>query len=422
MIALIDGNNFFVSCERALEPCLANRPVVVLSNNDGCVISRSNEAKQIGIPMGAPYFKYRTLFIEHNVVMYSVNFDLYQHFSNRVANELKNHSDYVQPYSIDESFVKVPIQNNMDILKWGRAVQESIASKTTIPVSVGIAPNKTLAKLASLCGKQGSGVYSIIDGVNLEEVLIQTGIQSVWGVGSRLADQFRRHGIKQAIDLVKADNLWIRKNFGIVGLRTKLELQGLSTSSWESGEESRKGISSTRSFGVKVDDFNLLRDSLIRHVQTATRKLRRQRSVAGKISIFIKTSRHSKSPQHSGHLSESLVIPTDDALFFSSLIEGMLHRIYVPGILYYRSGVFLSDIQPSEGVKSQLDLGINSFNHHTNVMRVLDSIQAKFGDRALRISCIPQKPKWESKSAYKSYSQSFKSPESLPMLYLEEEL
>lgn len=428
MIALIDGNNFFVSCERVLEPAIHNCPVVVLSNNDGCVISRSNEAKQIGIPMGAPSFKYRDLFIKHNVVTYSVNFDLYQHFSNRVVDELKNYSSYVQPYSIDESFVKVPMlktSNQFDndaYLEWGRKVQVSIRRKTAIPVSVGIALNKTLAKLASLYGKQGSGVYMVQDNSNLEEILSLTGIQSVWGIGSRLADKFRKSGIKQAIDLVRMENLWVRKNFGIVGLRIKLELEGLSTSEWESEVESRKGISSTRSFGVKVKDYNMLRDSLIKHVQTATRKLRRQGSVAGKISIFIKTSKHNKSRQHYGHVSETLIIPTDNTLFFSSLIERMLENIYVPNILYYRSGVFLSEIQPSINIKSQLGLGIESVSHYTNTMKALDLIQAKFGEKALRISCIQQKPKWESKSQYKSYSQSFKNLESLPMLYLEEGL
>ena len=411
MIALVDGNNFFVSCERVLNPVINNKPVIVLSNNDGCVISRSNEAKSLGIQMGEPLFKIRGLVEKHKVLIYSVNFDLYQHFSTNIANALREFSLKVEKYSIDESFVMVP-GTISDYRQWGREVRNNIDIKWAIPVSVGVAPSKTLSKLASHRAKEGDGVCVLEN--DTENVLKETFIGSVWGIGPKLADKFRRNGIKSAYDLTVQDNNWVKKHFGVVGLRIKYELCGISTTEVKDDVNSRKGISSTRSFGKNVYFKDELLQSLLYHLQIATRKLRRQQSVAGSIKIFIRTGKHKVGPQYYGSEDFNLLIPTDDLLTLSTQVKSMLDKVYRPNIPYYRSGVLLSKIQDNE-LKSQRNL-LYEANHHNEVMRLLDMVQVKYGQNSLRLAGVPAKPKWTSKSEYKSYSQSLLDLENLPIL------
>ena len=423
MIALIDANNFFVSCEQVLDPSLWGKPVVVLSNNDGCVISRSNEAKSLGIPMGAPLFKYRDLIQTHGVLVYSVNFSLYQHFSRRMVTLIKKHSPVVEVYSIDEAFAKLPagIEGAAEITAWRNRLQTDIKLAAGIPVSVGIAPSKTLAKLSSEEVKLGSkAAYAILQDDDLIRALLsETFIQTIWGIGPKLADRLRRDGIKKAIDLVERPDNWIRIHYGIVVLRIKYELLGLSSSDLEVGKTDRQGISSSRSFGSDVDSFHALKTSLIKHLQVATRKLRRQGSVTSKLSIFIRTAKHKSGPQHYGKVSQDLLVPTDNTLYLNSLIDGLLTRVYTPGIAYYRSGVVLSEIQPAREVVDQLQLEIienSQFNHREKVMKVVDDLQGKFGDLIIRPACIPRKASWDSRSSYKSFSQSFKEKGQLPVI------
>jgi len=244
----------------------------------------------------------------------------------------------------------------------------------------------------------------------------------VWGIGPKLAARLRRDNIKRASDLVACQDDWVRHNYGIVGLRIKYELLGLSSMPFEAGDTDRKGISSTRSFGTIVYSFADLRSSIIKHLQIATRKLRRQGSVAGKISIFIRTGKHRSGSQYYGKTYEVLMLPTDNVLHLNSLIDEMLSRIYRPNIAYYRSGVLLSDIQPAREVRGQLqfmDDGESQFNHRTRTTELLDRMQNLYGQNILRPACIPSNPAWLPKSQNKSYSQSLAEKDRLPVIKLD---
>ncbi len=428
MIALIDANNFFVSCERVLDPRLENKPVIVLSNNDGCVVSRSNEAKDLGILMGQPYFKCRNLIIKHDVKVYSVNFDLYQYLSQKIINTLKEEVNDIEVYSIDESFVV--LNNNFtksQQILWANNIQQKIHLNTCVPVSIGIAPTKTLAKLAnnlakkSAIKKQGSGT-EIIDSGNLDLVLKNTSIGSVWGVGSRLAHKMRTQGIKEAADLVIRSDRWVRANYGIVGLRIKYDLSGLSSSTVSVDKnQDRQGISSTRSFSHDVSSYQDLKDSIIKHISVVSRKLRRQNSVAGRISIFISTGKHKPGIQYYPRVSRQLLVPTNSDLVLNSLIDDMLTQVYRKGIKYYRSGVHLSDISLADNYFSQLQL-IGNFNHHINLMNTIDKLQARYGESGIRAACLRSNPHWAPKSAFKSFSQSLEQLDRLPKLKIEREV
>ncbi len=420
MIALIDANNFFVSCEQALNPRLVGRPVVVLSNNDGCVISRSYEAKELGIPMGAPFFKYRDLMAKHNVVTYSVNFDLYQQFSTKIVSVLREVCPRVQVYSIDESFVELPNLSNEEVFKWCVDLRRKIFLKTCIPVSIGVSSSKTLTKIASYTAKdmarnkKGSGVF-IINHSNREQILQDTYIGSVWGIGARLANRMRQNGIKTTYDLTKRGDQWIRSNYGIVGIRIKYELEGVSSSTIEDEGISRKGISSTKSFGANVYSRSDLYASLVKHIQTATRKLRRQNSVAGELSIFIRTGKHKSGSQYHGKTSRELLVPTSNTLHFNSLINEMLDEIYKEDITYYRSGVFISKIESAENYQNQTQL-FDTFQHNQRVCKIIDDMQLRYGENIIRPACIPYKPKWAAKSQFKSFTQDIRQINTLPTI------
>lgn len=416
MIGLIDANNFFVSCERAVNPTLNSKPVVVLSNNDGCVISRSNEVKALGVPMGAPYFQYKDLFAQNNVQIFSVNFPLYQHYSNQIVRVLRDQVELLEVYSIDESFVKIPDQINLE--DWVGEMSSKIFNKIGIPVSVGLAPTKTLAKFASHQAKTLSLGGLVINQSDLDQILPNIPIGSVWGIGSRIATRLRRNNIHTAKSFVNYPDDWVRRESGIVGLRIKNELLGLSSFKIGEGETDKKGISSTRSFDKRVFQHAELRSSLIKHLQIATRKLRRQESLTGSLTIFIRTSKHDSGIQYYGKISETLLRPSNDLLELSGLIDRMLGAVYRSGLAYYRSGIHLGNIVKDTG-SDQLDL-FGAKRPETAVMKTLDQLQAKYSENHLRPACIPKRASWDSKSAYRSFSQSFKECDRLPKLFIGE--
>jgi DNA polymerase V len=281
-----------------------------------------------------------------------------------------------------------------------------------------------LAKLAGYTAKkqtttgQGAGI-ALISEDNLDQALSDTFIGSIWGIGTKLAHRMRREGIKTARDLVNRDDAWIRSMFGIVGLRMKAELMGSTASLVEIDQTDRQGISSTRSFGRDVCSYQELLASLIKHVEVASRKLRRQNSTAGKISIFIRTGKHKTGPQYYGKTELLLLVPTDNTLNFNKVVRQLLESVYRPGFIYYRSGVLLSNIEPKENHHPQSSwYKTEQHRYQSDTMATIDKLNNIYGNNHIRSACIPKQPSWQSKSNFKSFQQSLKDTTKLPTLHI----
>lgn len=293
---LVDCNNFFVSCERVFNPKLKNKPVVILSSNDGCVISRSQEAKALEIPMGAPYFEYEKLFNKHNVIVHSSNFALYADMSARVMSILETFSQELEIYSVDEAFLQIPAYlADTDLIAYGAMMRQKIYQATGIPVSIGIGSTKTLAKLANGIAKKGSFVYQLKHDQTFDATLSQLSVNEVWGIGRRYTRFLQAHGIKTVLDLKKVDHQWARKQLTINGLKTVLELNGISCFAIHGDHEIKKSITVSRMFGQPITDKALLYEAITEYTTSAVRKLRDQDSLASYLSVFVMVRRYHDS-------------------------------------------------------------------------------------------------------------------------------
>ena len=302
IIALVDCNSFYVSCERLFNPILNRFPVVVLSNNDGCVISRSKEAKEIGIRMGEPYFKVKELTKKYNVKVFSSNYALYGDISRRVMSTLKRFSPSIEFYSIDEAFLDLTDLAIEDTNQYIHELKKIILKWTGIPVSVGVASTKTLSKVANYLAKKNlPGTQSFI-GENeeyIDDVLKKFPVGDVWGVGRQLNKLYQKNNIKNAFDLKNCDNTWVRKNTNVFGLKTVMELRGISCIDFDLEEDrKRKNCCVSRSFGKKVKEFEILKEALISHCLNAAEKIRLDRQIVKSIVVFIKTSPFDKNQKY----------------------------------------------------------------------------------------------------------------------------
>ncbi len=300
IFALVDCNSFYVSCERVFHPCVNNKPVVVLSNNDGCAISRSNEAKRIGIGMGAPIFKCQDIVKQHDVKVFSANFVLYGDMSNRVMAVLSNFTPNLEIYSIDEAFLSLDGFEHLNLEDYARKIRGEVKKQTGIPVSIGVAPTKTLSKVANhyakdhlppLAGQaESNGVFTLMEEDKIIHILSQTPVREVWGIGKGKAIFLERHGIKTALDLRNATDEWIKKHLTIVTLRTVWELRGIPCLSLEEVPPNKKAIATTRTFGYEVSHISEMEEAVAAYVSRSAEKLRRQKSLAGHIQIFVETN------------------------------------------------------------------------------------------------------------------------------------
>lgn len=348
VFTLVDCNNFYVSCERVFDPKLEGRPVVVLSNNDGCVVARSAEVKALGIPMGAPWFLLKELARQHRIMALSSNYALYGDLSDRVMHILADFSPAHEVYSIDECFCDWSRLIGIDLIAYGQRVRRRIRQWVGLPVCVGLGPSKTLAKLANHVAKkqpQHDGVFDFgrLSEVERSELLETIDVGEVWGVGRRIEARLKAQGIATVRQLRDADVRMIRARYGVVLERTVREIRGESCMPLEA-VAARQQIMCSRSFGKKVEDLDSLREAVTAHTVRAAQKLRLQRSTAGGARVFIETNRFNDDPRYAAQRTVALETPTDDTIRLLAAAMSGLKSIYRTGYRYQKAGVMLMDL------------------------------------------------------------------------------
>jgi DNA polymerase V len=379
VFALVDCNNFYASCEKLFRPDLKDTPVVVLSNNDGCVVARSREAKSLGIKMGVPVFQIKAEMQRHGILAFSSNYALYADLSSRVMRTLEEMAPRVEVYSIDEAFLDLTgIESAISLVEFGQQVRERIGHWIGITVCVGIAPTKTLAKLANHAAKKYPATQGVVDLTNPERqrrLLALVPVDDVWGVGRRLSKRLNALGITTALDLANASPRAIRDQFSVVLERTVRELNGESCIELEEIPPTKKQIVCSRSFGAKVTQFELLREAVCEYATRATEKLRKEQQQAKVMTVFIRTSPFKDNePQYSNSASGELLIPSCDTRDFIELANHLLKRIWKDGFRYAKAGVMLSDFYDPGMFQPGLFDDVSTRSNSQQLMSVLDTI------------------------------------------------
>lgn len=379
VFALVDCNNFYASCEKLFRPDLKDTPVVVLSNNDGCVVARSREAKLLGIKMGVPVFQIKAEMQRHGILAFSSNYALYADLSSRVMRTLEEMAPRVEVYSIDEAFLDLTgIESAISLVEFGQQVRERIGHWIGITVCVGIAPTKTLAKLANHAAKKYPATQGVVDLTNPDRqrrLLALVPVDDVWGVGRRLSKRLNALGITTALDLANASPRAIRDQFSVVLERTVRELNGESCIELEEIPPTKKQIVCSRSFGVKVTQFELLREAVCEYATRATEKLRKEQQQAKVLTVFIRTSPFKDNePQYSNSASGELLIPSCDTRDFIELASHLLKRIWKDGFRYAKAGVMLSDFYDPGMFQPGLFDDVSTRSNSQQLMSVLDTI------------------------------------------------
>ncbi|WP_272959306.1 Y-family DNA polymerase [Zunongwangia profunda] len=376
MFALVDCNNFYASCERAFNPSLRNKPVVVLSNNDGCVIARSNEAKALGIPMGAPAFQFEKDFEAKGIHVFSSNYTLYGDMSNRVMNILSTFTPEIEIYSIDESFLKFEGFELYDLETLGKQMIEKVYRHTGIPISVGLAKTKSLAKVANKIAKKFAeitgGVYAIDSELKKEKALRWTKIGDVWGIGRQHEKRLLNIKIYNAWQFIQLPNEYARKEMSVVGLRLKRDLSGESTLDFEE-IKSKKNIAVTRSFEKMYEDYEDLRERVSTYAAKAAYKLRKQDSNCTLVYVFLLTNKFRKDlKQYKANLVVNLSYPSNSTIVLTKAALYGLKRIYRKGYQYKKAGVIIMGISPAS--ERQLSLFSDEDPRHHVLMKVIDRL------------------------------------------------
>ena len=400
--ALIDGNNFYVSCERVFQPKLNGRAVVVLSNNDGCVIARSNEAKALGIKMGHPWFHVREFEAQKKLVARSANFALYGDLSDRMTSVIARCGFRYEAYSIDESFID--LSGIKGATNCGVELRQRILQSVGIPCCVGIGATKTLAKLANHVAKTAErkpGIYASefarvcnlteLDTAALNQVLIQTPVREVWGIGARLSEQLESAGIKNAAQLSQINPAIARNKWSVTVERTIRELGGTSCIDLQDIPAQKLQISTTRTFGAPVTDLNGLIEAITVFTSRASEKLRKQASTCSQVNIFVRTSPFRQSAQYAQAITMKLSAPSSDTLRLVQAALAGLRTIYRPGYEYAKAGIHLLDLQSETMGQTQFDFGPPQANlsdprlpdRRKQLMKTMDSINSRFGRGAL---------------------------------------
>lgn len=352
-VGLIDCNNFFVSCERLFRPDLQGKPVLVLSSNDGCVIARSQEVKDMGVPMGVPYFQIKDIIKDKTVTLFSTHFTLYRDISRRVFEVVRSELDSVEQYSVDEAFFY--IKGDIEIITTQvRFVKDKVERETGIPVSIGVAPSKTIAKYASKLAKKTGGLKVL----TLDEWHSQSSqitLESLWGVGARTAQVFRERSLLSVKDLAQLEERQVRANFGITGVRLWYEINGRPAIVLSKrGSEGQKSILHSRSFKDTTTDLSVLKDAVAYHVREAAKDLRELGFRAGIIQVYVGTSRHGDFFLKGGSKQEILTVPTDDTFTLLRIAESVVDALYQPDVPYKKVGVLLSDFIPEAHASQSL--------------------------------------------------------------------
>ncbi len=402
-IALIDCNNFYASCERVFNPSLKNKPIVVLSNNDGCIIARSNEAKELGIKMGEPYFKCRGLIEKENVEVFSSNYTLYADMSSRVMRIVKDHFLNTEVYSIDEAFVSIPSGNLNEIQNRFIKLRAKILKWTGIPVSVGIAPTKTLAKVASKIAKKKDGTFSLFDNEKINNILRELPISSVWGIGRRLSKKFIGLGVYNAYQLTLMDHKRIRSLTSVNTLRTAIELTGTMCIDIDSQPSSKKQITTSRAFGKTITNIDLLEEAISVYISRAAEKLRYQNSKCNIITIALSTNRFDKENSHKFlFATESLGSSTNSTPSLICTGIRLLKDIFEIGLLYKKAYVFLSGIESSKFKQYSFSDDIDYIKKEDRLMNAFDKINSVYGSDTMKYANTGISRDWFMKRERKS--------------------
>lgn len=390
-IALIDCNNFYVSCERLFQPHLNGRPVVVLSNNDGCVVSRSQEAKDIGIQMGIPLFQIKEEIKKHRIAVYSSNYTLYGDMSSRVHEAIRHFSNEIENYSIDEAFATIEANRySKPLLDTGIEIKRSVKRWTGIPVSIGIAPTKTLSKIAGdIAKKLPEGVFDLTDPSLCERVLEKTDIIDIWGINKRTAIKLQALGIYSAKQLRDMDLRTVRRKLTVVGTRLVNELRGNPCLPLEFVQPKKKSICCSRSFAGEVKTLSEMTESLINYLSTAAEKMRRQKLVTNALCIFIETNRFKEKGVYANSATVK-VNPTDSTRELISHALQLLNTIYKPGYGYRKSGVILLGLQPVTSETKRL-FNDELYLKDRGLMFAVDSLNGKYGRQTLRFGMPTKK-------------------------------
>jgi DNA polymerase V len=400
-VALIDCNSFYVSCERLFNPKINNKPVVVLSNNDGCVISRSTEAKRIGIKMGEPYFKVKELVKKNNVSIFSSNYALYGDISRRVMKTLKSFSNKIEIYSIDEAFVDLTHIQEKEVENYGKEIRERILKWTGIPTSVGIANTKTLSKVANhIAKKNKTGVIYL--NKNIDSHLKKFHISDIWGVGKQLSKLYIKNGVDNAYKLKNISNTWVKKSTNVLGAKTVMELRGITCINLETQEAKRKSCCVSRSFGKKVESLEKLQESITTHCLNAAEKIRNDNQITRSITIYIRTSPFDKNRKYySNSITIDLPVASSNSLELVKIAIHGLKKIYKYGYFYQKAGIVLSKLREASENEFNLLAPIME-NKSQTLMKAIDFTNAKYGRNAISIAQAGINNSWKMRREHSS--------------------
>ncbi|MGB9701647.1 MAG: Y-family DNA polymerase [Candidatus Kapaibacteriota bacterium] len=394
-IAIVDCNNFYASCERVFNPKLVGKPIVVLSNNDGVVIARSDEAKALGIKMGEPFFKVEQLIKKNDIKVFSSNYTLYGDLSARVMMILESFSPEVEIYSIDEAFLKINGIEEKAQTEYLIKIRNTIKQWLGLPVSVGLAQTKTLAKLANRIAKknkQFNGVLNFFEYNDLSPFLEQVAVEDVWGIGRQYSSMLHRNGIHNALEFSKLESSWVKKKMTIVGLRTKLELNGINCIEIDNAPPPKKSIVSSRSFGEYLTEYNEVKEAVSFFVAKASEKLRAQYSACNSLTVFIRTNPFKNSPQYYNSAEIVLPYPMNSTNEMLPYANRALEKIFRDGFYYQKVGVLLMDFVPTK------NLQISLFDPPSRINQIIatelmDKMNKKYGSETLVYAAVGVKDK-----------------------------
>ena len=410
IFALVDCNSFYASCERVFNGKARKSPVAVLSNNDGCIIARSEEVKKLGIKMADPVFKYYDIIKKNNVMLFSSNFSLYADLSRRVMAILSDYTNKIEIYSIDEAFLDLTHLSVKDLKTYATHLRAHVLQCTDIPVSVGIGNTKTLAKAANKLSKQYSQHKGVLDFTSLTESEIDDrlemlDIQDVWGIGFQYAQFFKRYGIINAKHLKYVDRKFIQNNLHVVGERIVMELQGVSCIPLEEDVKPKKGILSSKAFSSPVSDYSSMIEAVASYMSRASEKLRSQNCAAKCVSVFIRTNHFNKSiAQYRNSYSLKLPYPTSYTPDLITYAIRCLEHIYIDGYSYSKAGVYLTNIIPDDCIQDELfgNFTTAKFEEKKALMRSVDRINFQYGKDSLFFAAQGIKRNWKMKQTYRS--------------------
>lgn len=405
IFGLVDCNNFYVSCERVFNARLTGKPIVVLSNNDGCVIARSNEAKALGITMGAPLFKVQDAIDHHSVEVFSSNYTLYGDMSNRVMATLREFTPEVEVYSIDEAFVNLAGVKEKHLAEVGTRIREQIKRWTGIPVSIGIAHTKTLAKLANRVAKhsnEAQGVLDITASPQRIDILEQTPVGDVWGIGRQYAKLLNTRGMESALQFARADRRWVRKALTVVGARLHAELNGTSCLPLEVAPRSRKSLICSRSFGAEVTTLEGVKEAVAVFTTKISERLRSEKLAANVVTVFIETSRfNAEDKRYANAATHELLYPTDSTEELLAVTARAAESLYRAGYRYKKAGVMLNALKPSNQLTIRM-FHQDSWERSRRVSQAMDEINKRFGRHTIRYGSVETEGRWQMKAARRS--------------------